>query len=56
MGDLNPEELVVGVGHPGALSEEATGLLTSHGVAPVGIVRAAAEVKARMTKDLGLAE
>jgi CRISPR-associated protein Cst2 len=55
MGDLDPTELVVGVGHPDLLTDQALNTLAKHGIQPLGIVNAAAEVKARMATDLGLA-
>lgn len=56
MGDLDPAELVVGIGRPDLLTDDALKALNRHGIQPFGIVRAAAEVKARIGRDLGLAD
>jgi CRISPR-associated protein Cst2 len=54
-GDLDPCELVVGLGRPDLLTDGARGALERHGVTISGVVRAAAQVRSRMQTDLGLA-
>lgn len=51
-GDMDPTELVVGLGREDVLSETARIGLLSHGVLVTGVIKAAAEVKARMERDL----
>lgn len=54
MGDLDPAELVVGLGRPDLLTDATHDALERHGVLVTGVVKAADEVKARMQRDLGL--
>lgn len=56
MGDLDPSELVVGLGRADLLTDSALKVLESYGVKVTGIVKAAAEVRSRMERDLGLKE
>lgn len=56
MGDINPAELVVGLGRPDLLTEAARKTLEAHNVTITGIVKAAEAVRARMERDLGLKE
>jgi CRISPR-associated protein Cst2 len=56
VGDLDPAELVVGIGRPDLLTDDTLKALDRHGIQPSGIVRAAAEVNARISRDLGLAD
>ncbi|RYU59327.1 type I-B CRISPR-associated protein Cas7/Cst2/DevR [Methylolobus aquaticus] len=56
LGDLDPAELVVGLGRPDLLAESASDALKRHGIEPVGIRQAAATVCTRMTQDLALPE
>jgi len=55
MGDLDPTELVVGVGRLDLLTDQTLATLAKHGLQPLGIVNAAAEVKTRIGRDLGIA-
>jgi CRISPR-associated protein Cst2 len=54
MGDLDPAEMVIGIGKPDLLTDSARETLTKHGIHPTGVLKAAAEVKARMSKELGV--
>jgi len=54
MGDLDPAELVIGLGRPDLLTDAARTALTKHGIQPMGVRQAAAEMRSRMEKDLGL--
>lgn len=56
MGDLDPGELVVGLGRPDLLSEATCHALAEHGVELMGVRQAAAKMRAMMEKDLGLKE
>jgi CRISPR-associated protein Cst2 len=54
MGDLSPEELIVGVGRPDLLIDGARKALERHGVRICGVRQAAAEMRSRMAADLGI--
>lgn len=51
-GDVDPAELVVGLGREDMLAETARKVLDEHGVLVTGVVKAAVEIKARMGRDL----
>jgi len=54
MGDLDPVELVIGLGRPDLLADAAREALAKHGIQPMGVRQAAAEVRSRMAQDLGI--
>jgi CRISPR-associated protein Cst2 len=54
MGDLDPAELVIGLGQPDLLTDTARTALDKHGINPIGVRQAAAEMRSRMEKDLGI--
>ncbi len=54
MGDLDPKEIVVGVGRPDLLSDAARAALARYEIKPVGVRQAAVEMRSRMEKDLGI--
>lgn len=54
MGDLDPAELVIGLGQPDLLTDVARTALAKHGIQPMGVRQAATEMRSRMEKDLGL--
>lgn len=56
MGDIDPAELVIGLGRPDLLTDAARAALAGHGIEPVGVRQAAAMMRAKMEKDLGLKE
>jgi CRISPR-associated protein Cst2 len=56
VGDIDPAELVVGVGRPDLLDDSVRSALAGHGIEPVGVRQAADEMRRRMATDLGIGE
>ena len=54
MGDLDPAEMVIGLGRPDLITDGTRVALSRHGLQPMGVRQAATEMRSRMGKDLGL--